>query len=219
MPTNLTLAAVGFVLIHRLIAGSSLRSRIVRRIGERSFQIAFSILSVVMTAWLVTSYLMVAPATIDPQAYGTAIIVKLAGAISLYLIVAGLTTRNPTIVGMAETARRHDAVHGVIRLTRHPFMVGVALLSITHLLVSHTVADWLFFGTLAFVAFSGIQSIDAKRARTLGADWDSFRQATSAVPGIAVLDGRQPLRLREIGLIRPIVAALLFAVSEVMHTL
>jgi uncharacterized membrane protein len=217
MPTNLVLAAATFILAHRLIAGSRLRTIIVDRIGERAFQAAFSILSVVMTTWLVWAYLAVAPTAREaPSPIAKAVVIG-ASALACYLIVAGLTTRNPTIVGLARVAQRADAVHGVIRLTRHPFLIGIVLLSVSHLLVSHAPVDWLFFGTLAFVALIGMRSIDAKRARLLGADWEPFRRATSVVPAAAILAGRQIFRISEIGLLRPVLGVLLFALGSLLH--
>ena len=62
MPTNLALAALLFVLVHRLISGSRLRAYLVRRTSERVFQAAFSLLSLALTVWLVWAYLAAVPA-------------------------------------------------------------------------------------------------------------------------------------------------------------
>jgi uncharacterized membrane protein len=60
----------------------------------------------------------------------------------------------------------------------------------------------VLFGTLLFLALSGTVSIDAKRKAALGDGWTPFAQATSNVPFAAILTGRQPLRLGEIGLVK-----------------
>lgn len=219
MPTNLALAAVVFVLAHRVISGSPLRARIVRRTGERGFQAGFSVLSLVLTTWLVWAYLDAGPAQRPDTSATLRALVLVVSLLSCYLIMAGLTTRNPTIAGLGEAARRDDAIHGVIRLTRHPFLVGVALLAGVHLLVLHAASDWIFFGTLMVVALSGIPSIDAKRAKVLGEDWQVFRQATSILPGVAALAGRQRLQWSDIGMLRPTLGVLLFALGGLLHLL
>ena len=137
--------------------------------------------------------------------------------VGCYLVVAGLTTGNPTIAGLGGALRDPNAVHGVIRLTRHPFLVGVVIISCAHLLVLHRLSDWLVFGTLGFVALTGMHSIDRKRAAAFGADWDAFQRATSIVPAAAVLSGRQTLRWSDIGGLRPTLGALLFALAFFLH--
>ena len=61
MPINLALAALVFVLAHRLISGSRVRTHIVRRSGEKAFQAAFSALSLALTGWLAWAYIAAAP--------------------------------------------------------------------------------------------------------------------------------------------------------------
>lgn len=218
MPTNLVIAALVFVLAHRLISGApAMRAWMVRRLGERPFQAAFSLLSLALTAWLVWSYLAALPPRLVAPPLLLQGIVQGVSLFACYLIMAGLTTKNPTIAGLADAARQADAVHGVIRLTRHPFLVGIVIVAGAHLLVRHALADWVFFGSLAVVALTGMPSIDAKRARVLGPDWDAFRRATSVVPGLAILAGQQTLRWRDIGVMRPALGLLLFALASLVH--
>ena len=217
MLLNLTIAAVTFTLAHRAIAGSSLRGAIVLRISERGFKAAFSVLSVILTTWLTWAYIAARPLEPIARTSPQTPIAHVLALVACYLIIAGLTTRNPTITGLGETVRRTDAVHGIIRLTRHPFLIGVAMLSGAHLLVLRTIADWLFFGTLALVALMGIPSIDDKRRRTLGQDWEAFFRDTSVLPGAAILKGRQRLNLHDIGLLRPTLGVILFALAKLLH--
>ncbi len=217
MLANLVLACVSFLLAHRLVSGLRVRDALVRRLGERRFLKAFSALSVSLTAWLVTAYASVAPEQVDAVHRWVVAPSWVFIAIACYLIMAGLTTRNPTIAGLGESVRAPAPVQGVIRLTRHPFLVGVVVLCAAHLLLRPTLPDLMFFGTLGLVALVGMPSIDAKRRRAFGPAWTAFEQATSVVPGVAVLAGRQSIRLRDIGFLRPALGVLLLATLVALH--
>jgi len=82
------------------------------------------------------------------------------------LAVIGLTTSNPTIVG--EEGRVARPPEGIVRVTRHPFLIGVGLWAVVHLIANGDLASFIFFGSLAVTALAGTVSIDAKRRRALG---------------------------------------------------
>jgi uncharacterized membrane protein len=85
----------------------------------------------------------------------------------------------------------------VLRITRHPFLWGVAIWSGFHLAANGDEASVIFFGTLFVLALAGTFSIDAKRKRKLGAGWDAFASRTSNIPFAAVISGRNELHLGE----------------------
>jgi uncharacterized membrane protein len=115
------------------------------------------------------------------------------------LAVPGLLTPNPTSVRQEATLERPDAVKGMLRVTRHPFLWGVALWAAGHLMVNGDLASLVLFGSLLLLALFGPLSIDAKRRRALGAKWDAFAAQTSGVPFAAIAQGRQKLAVGEIG--------------------
>ena len=79
----------------------------------------------------------------------------------------------------------------MLRITRHPFLWGVALWAAGHLMVNGDLASLILFGSLLVLAVFGTGSIDAKRRRALGEKWDAFAAKTSAVPFAAIAAGRQ----------------------------
>jgi len=83
------------------------------------------------------------------------------------LVVIGLTTPNPTSV--AQEGLVGQPPQGIVRVSRHPFLTGVALWALVHLIGNGDVASLIFFATWAIVALAGTVSIDAKRRRLLGA--------------------------------------------------
>jgi uncharacterized membrane protein len=112
---------------------------------------------------------------------------------------------------------RVDVVRGMLRVTRHPFLWGMTIWALGHLLVNGDTASLILFGALLVLSLFGTASIDAKRRRTLGAKWDQFAVQTSNVPFLAIVQGRQRLDLREIGLLRILIAVAVYAALLFAH--
>ncbi|WP_374569920.1 NnrU family protein [Phenylobacterium sp.] len=219
--TNLLAAAAFFVLIHLLISGTRLRDAITGRIGEQAYMGAFSLASVAGLVWLIMafgqartqawniSYWPITPITRHLQ-IGLQLIAML-------LIVPGLTTPNPTSVRQEGALDRPDVVKGMVRITRHPFLWGVAIWALGHLLVNGERASIALFGSLLVLALLGTSSIDGKRKRALGEKWDAFAAQTSNVPFAAIAAGRQSLKLGEIGWWRIALGVIVWAALLVGH--
>src|SRR6516165_2505069 len=197
---SLLLAALFFAGIHLGIAGTTIRDRAISALGESSYRGVFSFASVIGLAWLIMAYNR-APYV---DTWGMlewwkpfAIILMLPASL---LVVIGLTTPNPTSV--AQEGRLAQPPRGIVRVTRHPFLTGVGLWALVHLVGDGDVASLVFFATWAVVALAGTVSIDRKRRRLLGATWELFAAQTSIVPFAAIGGGRTHLIPREIGLWR-----------------
>jgi len=207
---SLILAAAFFSAIHLGIAGTRLRDRAIAALGERGYRAAFSIASLLGLIWLVVAY-RAAPyvATWGMLEWWKpfAILLMLP---AFALVVLGLTTPNPTAVG--QEARLAEPPRGVLRVTRHPFLTGVALWAIVHLVGNGDYAALVFFAAFALVAIAGTKSIDAKRRRLSGAaSWDPFAAQTSIIPFAAIVAGRNKLVLNEVRTWRWIVAVAAYA--------
>ena len=200
--TSLALAALAFLGIHLGESATVLRDRAVAAIGLRGYILAYSLASVGAIIWLVFAYQSApyVPTWGQLQWWKPVMIVLMLPA--FLLVVIGLTTPNPTAV--AQEGLVDQAPQGIVRITRHPFLVGVALWSGLHLIGNGDVASLLFFAALAVTAVAGPPSIDAKRRRALGAEaWDRFASRTSVVPFAAILAGRNSLDVRDMGWWRP----------------
>ncbi|HEX5377137.1 MAG TPA: NnrU family protein [Phenylobacterium sp.] len=212
---SLLSAAAFFVLLHLLVSGTRLRGGIVGVIGEGPYMGAFSLASVAGLAWLGfayagarnadwnVSYWDVLPATRHLQ---LALML-----LSMLLIVPGLTTPNPTSVRQEGALDRPDAVRGMLRITRHPFLWGVAIWAAGHLIVNGDRAGIVLFAAVLALALFGTLSIDAKRKRALGGKWDAFAAQTSNLPFAAIAAGRQSLKPGEIGWWRIALAVAIYA--------
>jgi len=199
---SLTLAAMAFIGIHLGVSGTLLRDQAVSRIGLRGYMVLFSVASVAAIIWLVSAYNAAeyVPTWGQLEWWKPVMIALMLPA--FLLVVIGLTTPNPTSVAQEALVERPP--QGIVRITRHPFLMGVALWSGLHLIGNGDVASLLFFAALAIVAVAGTVSIDAKRRRVLGAAaWDVFASRTSIVPFAAIAAGRNRLMMGEMGWWRP----------------
>jgi uncharacterized membrane protein len=212
---SLLLAAIFFAGIHLGVAGTTIRDRAIAALGQSGYRVAFSIATVVGLAWLVMAYNR-APYVIT---WGMlewwkpfAIILMLPASL---LVVIGLTTPNPT--ALAQENRLAQPPQGIVRVTRHPFLTGVGLWALVHLIGSGDVASLVFFAVWAVVALAGTVSIDRKRRRLLSAAWEPFAARTSIVPFAAIAAGRNRFRPGEIGAWRWGAAVVLYVLMLVGH--
>lgn len=217
---SLIAAAAVFIAIHLLVSGTTLRNAIIARIGEGPYMALFSLTSVGVLAWLIFAYAGARSSDANAAFWGVTEPLRWVQVglmlVSLLFVVIGLATPNPTSVKQEGALDREDVARGMLRITRHPFLWGVAIWGFGHLLVNGDIASLILFGAMLVLALFGTSSIDAKRKRALGDKWDAFAARTSNVPFAAIAAGRQSLSLGEIGWWRIglgvlVWAALLFA--------
>ena len=204
--TNLIAAAAVFVLLHLLVSGTRLRDTITSSIGEGAYMGLFSVASLGALIWLGVSFGVARHGAGDTTYWTGNGLMKLIQLVlqflAFMLAVPGILTRNPTSIGQARTAEDADVITGMLRISRHPFLWGVVIWSLGHLLVNGDVASLIFFGAFLVLGLTGPVSIDAKRARALGPTWNEFANKTSSVPFGAIASGRQSLNIGEIGIVR-----------------
>jgi len=201
--TSLVAAAAFFLALHLLVSGTRLRDALTGAIGQGPYMGLFSLASVAGLVWLGFAFAHARTAPSNETYWGLTDATRYMQIglqlLAMLLIVPGLTTRNPTSVRQEGALERPDVVQGMIRITRHPFLWGVAIWAAGHLLVNGDAASILLFGALLALALFGTASIDAKRRRALGSKWDAFAAQTSNIPFAALAAGRQRLSLGEIG--------------------
>jgi uncharacterized membrane protein len=214
-------AALVFLGIHFLVSGTRLRGAIVGAIGEGAYMGLFSLVSLAAITWLVFSYNHAQAGGDDRLLYDLGVGMKHLALpvvfVAFLFAVPGLLTPNPTSVRQEGVAARPNAVKGIVAITRHPFLWGVAIWAAMHLALNGDEASVILFSTFLVLALLGPLFIDAKRKRKMGADWDGFAARTSNVPFAAALAGRAKLVWREISDWRMAVAVVLFVVVLFGH--
>ncbi len=213
--TNLIAAALFFLLIHLLVSGTRVRDALTGAIGQGPYMGLFSLASVAGLTWLGFAFAQARSAPWNAAYWDLAPVTRHIQIglqlLAMLLIVPGLTTPNPTSVRQEGVLDRPDAIKGMLRITRHPFLWGVTIWAAGHLLVNGDRASIVLFGTMFLLGLFGTTSIDAKRKRALGATWDAFAAQTSNIPFGAVAAGRQKLDLAEIGWWRIVLAVAVWA--------
>src|SRR5262245_32390548 len=80
------------------------------------------------------------PLWAGPQALRpVALIVML---LAFFFVVLAFTSPNPTAVGGGALLSEKEPAKGIQRITRHPFLWGVALWSVTHLVLNGRHDSW-----------------------------------------------------------------------------
>jgi len=219
---QLIVACVFFLAIHLLVSGTRWRDAIVASIGEGPFAGLFSLASIGGIVWMAAGY-NAALMGDNPFLWDLGEGLRHAGGLVLLLaflfVVPGLLAPNPTAVGQAALSARKDIVTGMLRITRHPFLWGVAIWAGFHLAANGDLASVYFFGSFLVLSVLGTFSIDAKRRRRDPAQWDGFASQTSNIPFAAILKGRNRLALGELMGWRQAVAIIVFLAVMFAHHL
>ena len=210
----LLLAAIFWIATHNGFAGTDIRARLVGKIGEIGFRIAYAVTSIMAIMLLVQAW---EGAGAMPLWTAPAWLRLLLAVIMLpaFLFFAAGLLRNPTAVGGEALAGQQ--VRGVQRITRHPMLWSFALWALVHVLGNGDVASLIFFGTFAISAFLGMPSIDRKLAARSTEAAAKLRAETSILPFGAILAGRNRLVLAEIGWLAPLLALIGWAVTLHFH--
>src|SRR5882724_6715542 len=146
--TGLLLAALFLPFSHFGISSTSLRTKLVGSLGERGYLGFYSLVTVVAFGWLIVAYRH-APSTpmwVSPPTLRLLLVAVIF--VAFVLVVVGVATPNPTTVGADALFDRNDSVRGIIRVTRNPFLWGVGLWAIAHILATGELASLLLFASI-----------------------------------------------------------------------
>src|SRR5258708_24505168 len=119
--------------------------------------------------------------------------------VSLVFIAGGVLLRTRSAVRQDRAVRYMHEPLGILRVTRHPILWGIALWAAVHLISRGDTASLIFFGGFLLLAASGTVLQDSRKERTIGVDWKRFTMTTSNVPFAAIIQGRNHFRFDAIG--------------------
>jgi uncharacterized membrane protein len=213
--TKLLIATAAFLVTH-YVSSTPLRARLVTLLGSNGYIVLYSAAAVATLVSMVWAYyrapfmgLWHAPAL----RYVPLAVMPLA----LVLVAAGLMTRNPTLVGQERWLQGNEPARGILRVTRHPMMWGIALWAAAHMLARGDAASVVFFGAFLVLALTGTVLIDRRKQAAMGEDWQRFAAVTSNLPFAAVASGRNRFSSSEIGWSGPAIALVAYALLLWLH--
>ena len=187
---HLFAATVAFVGGHFLLSSAPIRNTLVRQFGEKQFLTCYSVVITVLFVWTLFAF-RDAPleeiwTDISLLEWVPAVVMPVA----LFLAVCGLTTPNPTMAGSDAVTAGRDPTQGIMRITRHPFLNGVAVWALAHLFANGDTASLSLFAGRLILSIGGMWHIDKKKEAQHGADWGLVMLTTSAVPFLALVQKR-----------------------------
>src|SRR5690606_32588388 len=92
-------ATLAFVGGHFLLSSRPLRPLLLQRLGERGFRLVYSLAAVITLLWMVAAYRAAPVVVVWQPAPVFAWVPLLVMPLASILLVAGLTSPNPTLVG------------------------------------------------------------------------------------------------------------------------
>jgi uncharacterized membrane protein len=179
-----------FVLSHLVISSNAIRPALVSRIGAQPYRGIYSLVAFATFIPLVIVFARHKHAgpvlwylrSEDPVRW-------LAWALMLFALIlfaGSFINPNPGAIGAGSGVK----VGGILKITRHPSFVAIALFAIAHLLMNGWGGDVLFFGSIGILAIFGGMHQDRRKLHELGAPYRTLLDQTSFFPGAALIRGR-----------------------------
>ncbi len=187
----------GFALAHSGLA--ALRLEAEKRVGPRPYRILFAIVSISLAVVLITYFLNhrydgVQLWQVQGQPWVMPFVWVLSAISFLFLYPS---TFNLLEIAAIQQPKVHLYDAGIVRITRHPQMVGQVIWCIAHTLwigTTFTLATSLgLIGYHLFAVWHGDQRLTIR----YGDAFAKVKAQTSVIPFLAVLQGRQTLNLQE----------------------
>jgi uncharacterized membrane protein len=165
--TEFALAFVVFLASHGLPTRPPVRRRLTAALGERTFQVVYSVASLALLAWLISAAQRAPYVGLWPPALWQWYVPLAVMPVAFVAIAVGLAVPNPLSVSV-RPAPDDWAPSGLLRLVRHPLLWGLALWGAAHALPNGDLALVILFGGLAVFALAGIPLVERRRRRELG---------------------------------------------------
>ncbi|MDX1488400.1 MAG: NnrU family protein [Acidiferrobacterales bacterium] len=215
--THVLMAALLFVGGHFALASQPIRSPLVARLGPWPFRGLYSLVALITIVWLIWAYARAPYVALWPPAIGLRWITFIVMPLAILLIIAGYAVSNPTVVGQEPLLAAENPAPGILAVTRHPVMWGIALWALSHIPPNGDAASLVLFASIAVLALGGAAHIDRRRAHDYPDQWPRFTAVTSYMPFAAVIQGRNTIKLSELGWLPVVLALIVFIVLLALH--
>jgi uncharacterized membrane protein len=213
--TLIVMFSVLFVVTHLGLSHGAVRQGLVDKLGQWPFRglyslVAFGTLGPAAVLWWQNRHL--GPVLWELPWWPERIMAAVLVLFGLLLFFQSLATPSPASMVPAKNEAR-----GVLRITRHPMNMALALWGLAHLLANGTLGDVAFFGSFVAVGVVGAYQMDARLKRQKGEDFTDFCRQTSVLPFGAILRGRNRLAVDELSFPLAVIGVAVFVALTFFH--
>jgi uncharacterized membrane protein len=204
-----------FIVTHLGMSHGAIRTNLVDKMGQWPFRGLYSLVSFLTLGtagvlWWQNRHLGPVLWELNPWVErGIALVFMF---IAIEFITLSLANPSPASMLPGNTEPR-----GILRITRHPMNMGLALFGLAHLLNNGTVGDFAFFGSFFVVGVAGPFHMDARLKKARGEGFAEFCRQTSVIPFVAIARGRTKFRADEISFPLFLIGAIVYVVLVVFH--
>lgn len=189
-----------FAGTHTVLSHPPVRRPLVARLGTPGYLLLYSIVGLATFGPLLAAFFgyrtpHVIPLPLLAQTPGIWWATMVLMFFAIMLVVLGFSRPNPV---SSLTDKPGSGALGVLRITRHPAFMGVAIMGFAHLLVNYAAIDRVFFGGLLAYSILGCIHQDWRRRQTEQSERGQYFAETSFFPFVAILQRRNRLVLREL---------------------
>ena len=203
---------------HLAFATGRPRAWLVGRLGAKGFELFFSLVAAVTLGLLVHAY---AGLRFEGGAGLGLAAVPAARAVLYGIAFAGMTLALWGVLAFPASPMAPPGIvrppRGLVRITRHAFFAGMAMLAGAHMLLAMRLTGVVFFAGIFLLVTLGARLQDRKLLRRYGAPYAEYVAVTSGIPFAAVVAGRQRLVWQEIRLPVLALSVLLVAALRWVH--
>ncbi|MEN3150671.1 NnrU family protein [Neorhizobium sp. IRAMC:178] len=204
------LAFVAFIALHSIPAVPKIRGTLIGWMGHGSYIAAYSVVSTAALAWLILSALSLDYVEIWQPASWQAWPTFVLSPIGLFLVLAGLFSRNPFSISF----RKGGEPDAIVSITRHPVLWGFLCWSVGHIPPNGDLRSLLLFGGFALFSAGGLFMLEKRARRALGPAWPLASSRTSVIPFAAAINCKVRITID-----MPMAAAMLCTVASLVWLL
>lgn len=180
------LAFVAFIALHSIPAVAKIRGTLIGWMGHGSYIAAYSVVSTAALAWLILSALSLDYVEIWQPASWQAWPTFVLSPIGLFLVLAGLFSRNPFSISF----RKGGEPDAIVSITRHPVLWGFLCWSVGHIPPNGDLRSLLLFGGFAAFSAGGFLMLEKRGRRAFGPAWPTASSRSSVIPFAAAINGK-----------------------------
>lgn len=179
---SIVLLWIAFTATHLGLASGRVEPRLRARLGDPGFLALYSLVALALFVPLVSIYFgnRHAGPWLWRVEVGPLLRALLYLGMTLGLVLAVGSLLRPSPASLVPNAPAE--VRGVYRVTRHPLVLGLALIWALHLIPNASTADVAFFGGFLVFSLAGARHQDLRKLHAGDAKFREFHAATSFLP-------------------------------------